>query len=321
MILINIQDDIIRLNSWGLLEKLLIDKTTQKNIMWATDAYSNLGKKYERNEEISVYAITGDNNSVIKTRARKEFEQQSKRTRQRAEVFTPLWICNLMNNYADEEWFGKKDVFNKNGKPTRQISFDEDHSWKDYVDSKRLEITCGEGPYLVSRYDVASGEVIPIEKRIGILDRKLRVVTENTSTYEEWLEWAYRAYQASYGYEFQGDNLLIARINLVMTFFEYIEKYWDRKPTDKEVRPIINIVVWNIWQMDGLTGTIPFKKAKEKHKQLDMFGLLDMPENDQMDMFELIEASADDISSEQQPLCRIFDWRNKRSIEFESIKE
>ena len=45
--------------------------------------------------------------------------------------------------------------------------------------SKRLEITCGEAPYIASRYDTVSGEPIEIKRRIGILDRKLRVVTEN----------------------------------------------------------------------------------------------------------------------------------------------
>lgn len=57
------------------------------------------------------------------------------------------------------------------------------------MDSKRLEITCGEAPYIVSRYDAATGEIIPIERRIGILDRKLRVVNENTETEEDWLFW------------------------------------------------------------------------------------------------------------------------------------
>ena len=307
MVLINIQDDIIRLNSMGLLNKLLIDKTTQKNIMWATDAYAERGPSYERNEQIQTLLFTGDNRGIIKTRARKEFEQQTRRTRQRAEVFTPLWVCEYMNNYADAQWFGRQDVFNKDGVPTDKVVFDENHSWKDYVDSKRLEITCGEAPYLVSRYDVASGEVIPIQKRIGILDRKIRVVTENTTTYEDWLVWVTRAYQATYGYEFQGDNLLIARINLLMTFFENAEMVWNKTPSLKEINTIINIITWNLWQMDGLTGTIPFKKAQEQHQQLDIFSLMGLDASIQED--------------EPQPNCRIYDWRSNKSIEYGSLKE
>ena len=49
--------------------------------------------------------------SVIKTRARKAAEQRSERTRRRAGVFAPRWVCWKMNNYADEIWFGKRDVF------------------------------------------------------------------------------------------------------------------------------------------------------------------------------------------------------------------
>lgn len=309
MQIINIQDDIISLNALGIMDKLLADKTTQKNIMWATDAYDFLGNDYERNEQIRLSLITRENAGVIKTRARKEFEQQSKRTRQRAEVFTPLWICERMNDYADEQWFGRKNVFIKDGIPTERVVFEEGQSWKEYVDSKRLEITCGEAPYLVSRYDVATGELIPIERRVGILDRKIRVVTENTTTYDEWMNWVTRAYQATYGYEFQGDNLLIARINVLMTFIENYERCWDRQPSIKELKSIVNIISWNLWQMDGLTGTIPFKKAKDEYWQMDIFTLMGLENN---------EHSEDD---DTQPLCVIKDWRANKTVTYASLKE
>ena len=68
------------------------------------------------------------------------------------------------------------------------------------MDSRRLEITCGEAPYLVSRYDVSTGErIVPPIRRIGMLDRKLRVVNENTEGYEDWLKWVIRAFEACYG--------------------------------------------------------------------------------------------------------------------------
>ena len=50
--IINIGDDILRLSSLGLLNNLLADKTTKKNLMWATDAYRELGEDYERDQEI-----------------------------------------------------------------------------------------------------------------------------------------------------------------------------------------------------------------------------------------------------------------------------
>ena len=104
--IINIGDDILKLRSLKLLNKVLIDKTTKKNILWATDAYKESGKAYDRDREITQDLITGRNADVIKTRARKAMEQQSQRTKQHAEVFTPLWIVKKMNDHADEVWFG-----------------------------------------------------------------------------------------------------------------------------------------------------------------------------------------------------------------------
>ena len=174
-----------------------------------------------------------------------------------------------MNNHCDAEWFGRENVFNiEHGQawePTSdKIAFDKPKDWQKYIDSKRLEITCGEAPYIVSRYDAATGELIPIPMRIGILDRKLRVVNENTDNEKEWLKWTVRAFQSVYGYEFQGDNLLIARINLLITFVDYMKDRLDREPSDAELKKVANIISWNLWQMDGITGTVPFGKPQDE---------------------------------------------------------
>lgn len=313
--IINIQDDILILHNHGILKRLLEDKTTKKNIMWATDAYNGFGVQYYRNEEIKPELITGKNSDIIKTRARKELEKQFERTRQRAEVFTPLWICKRMNEAAERLWF--KDnvpvVESDNYADYTEHVLKDDKLFKKYIDSKRLEITCGESPYLVSRYDVATGEVIPVEKRIGILDRKLQAIGKYAIDEKEWFKWVIRAYQATFGYEFQGDNVLISRVNLLMTMGEYMEIRWDRKPTDKELEKLANIVSWNIWQMDGLTYTIPYRKAEEHAVQLDIFGLL-------QDEAEYIAHDANEIL--KQPYCRIYDWHNKKkSIEFHELKK
>lgn len=87
------------------------------------------------------------------------------------------------------------------------------------------------GSYLVSRYDTVTGETIPISQRIGLLDRKLRVISENTDTEEEWLIWAKRAFQSVYGFEYQGDSLLLARENLFVTFVEVYRERFGKLPT------------------------------------------------------------------------------------------
>ena len=305
--IINIGDDILRLQSLKLLKKLLVDKTTKKNIMWATDAYKGKSGDYERNKEMTEALITGRNADVIKTRARKAMEQQSERTKQHAEVFTPLRIVQKMNDHADEVWFGCPNVFFQDGTPTERVSFPKEKTWQSYVDSRRLEITCGEAPYLVTRYDVETGEAIPIKQRVGILDRKLRVVTENALSESEWLKWAYRALEATYGYEFQGDNVLIARVNLLMTFEEHLRARWNRKPTASEYFQAANIIAWNIWQMDGLAGTIPYCKAEES-KQLSMFEWLELEER--------IREAAD-----TQPHCQIYNWRAREPLEYLSLQQ
>ena len=294
--LINITDDIVRLHKAGILDRLLCDKTTGRNILWATDAYAELGPRYERNEEIAPELITGASLGVIKTRARKAFEQQTERTRHRAEVFTPLWIVRKMCGHADETWFGYPDVFFKDGAPTERVRFFENsHTWRDYVDARRMEITCGEGPFLVSRYDAASGEIIPVAERVGVLDRKLRVVSENAEGEAEWLEWAIRAFQASYGYEWAGDNLLIARVNLLASFREHFEACFGHSPEARTEKKLANIIAWNILQMDGLTYAVPYSHAPE----------------DQISLFE--------SEYRPPPLCRTFNWRARKNVELKGV--
>lgn len=306
--LVGIQDEILRLHAKGLLAPLLVDKTTKRNIIWATDAYRALGFPYERTQEILPVLITGEHSDVIKTRARKEMEQQSERTRRHAEVFTPLAICRQMIGGADAAYFGGVDPFMADGVPSARVSFPRRRKWQHYVDARRLEITCGEAPYLVHRYDVATMEGVPLAERQGVLDRKLRIVCENVADETEWMRWTLRAYQATYGYEFQGDNLLIARVNLLMTFEEYLRARWRRKPTVQEYRAIIRTIVWNLWQMDGIRGTIPYAEESEPMELM----LFDLPE--EIEELRLFPAHTGEI-----PPVRIYDWRRQSGLEYRRV--
>lgn len=228
-----------------------------------------------------------------------------------------------MNNHLDEEWFGRKDVFNvqrdREWTPTEgHITFPKHKhaSWKLYVDSRRLEITCGEAPFIVSRYDASTGEEIPIERRIGLLDRKLRIVGEYTNGEQEWVKWAIRAIQSVYGYEYQGDNLLIARINVLMTFVEYMEALWQRKPTEKELKTVANIIAWNFWQMDGLTGTVPNGKLQALEPEVKPITM------EELGWFAGIDGEKEPAQTAEQettPPCRVYDWRADNSVTFNSL--
>ena len=311
-------DKLIDLNTYPVsenLKALLKDKTTKKNIIFATSVYSSKGTPIKETEQMTEEILKGFTQYEIQPRVLKNKEQQQERTRAKAEVFTPSWICNKMNNHCDEEWFGRKNVFNIEQEQgwlvnTEKVEFDTEDGWKKYVDSKRLEITCGEAPYIVSRYDAATGELLEIRQRIGILDRKLRVVNENTVNETEWFKWVLRAYQSVYGYEFQGDSLLIARINLLITFVDYMQDRWDRVPTDAELRKIVNVIVWNLWQMDGISGTVPFGKSKEEYHQFSLF-----------DFVVTDEPEKQDTEEPEEVYCRIYDWRSDKSLTYKSMKE
>lgn len=284
------------------------DKTTHKYIVWATNNYIHLGDGYYPSQEMVPELIIGKYTNIIQPRILKKQDEQVQRTRDKAEVFTPLWICNKQNNLVDEAWFGRNYIFNKSEGKTwtsnpDKIIFPNGKKWQDYVDARRLELSCGEAPYLASRYDPVTGEQIEIENRIGILDRKLRIVNENVDNTKDWIKWVERAFQSSYGYEYQGDNILLARENLLLTFIDYYQARFEKNPSLLETKKIANIIAWNIWQMDGITMTAPYSEALPKYQQLSMFDIIE----------ETKSQSLEAVS------CKIYDWRAQRSIEFKSM--
>ena len=303
----------MNLNAWPVREVrsiLLTDRTTRKNIIFATDSYADKGPEYGAKNHITAKALQVLD---IRSRVLKNSEEQQLRTRKKAEVFTPAWMCCMMNNHADTVWFGKEDVFGHlEGTgwvpSTEPVQFPKRKKWQSYVDARRLEITCGEAPYLTSRYDMGTGEMIQIAQRIGILDRKLRIVSENAQDEAEWLKWAIRSLQAVYGYEYQGDNLLIARVNLFLTFAECLQEHLQREATRKELWEAARIISWNIWQMDGLKGTIPMGTLYEQNHQMSLFEM------------ENVERDRQDDGIDSIP-CRIYNWRSKKkSVEFNAFR-
>ncbi len=105
------ENNLYRLDS-RLLEILLIDRTTKKNLIWATDNYSSRGPGYKASDNINVYAIIKRNGSIVKPRVEKSKKEQLERVKSKAEVFTPSWICNKQNNLVDNAWFERENVFN-----------------------------------------------------------------------------------------------------------------------------------------------------------------------------------------------------------------
>lgn len=300
-----------------LLEILLKDHSSNKNIIWATDNYQMRGDGYYTYDNISLKAITGRNGLVIKPRVEKSKKEQTIRVRDKAEVFTPSWICNAQNNLVDNAWFGKENVFNIESDKSwvvnyEKIVFPEGKTWQDYVKENRLEVSCGEAPYLVSRYDTVTGQWLDTNERIGLLDRKLRVINENVDNEKDWYEWTIVAFKSIFGFEWQGDSLLIARENLLFTFIDYYVDRFEVHPIEDYLLEIAKIISWNIWQMDGLKYVVPNSCKPIPKMQMSFFDDENEPE-------ECPGCLKNNIHKHSGIYCKIMNWETKRAVKFISL--
>jgi type II restriction enzyme len=232
-LLIDFSDPCLR----TFLPVLLQDHTTGKNIIWATDPPPELGVGFA--DEITLEQL--DKVQLV-PRVQKRLADQKKRTSKKAEVFTPTWVCKKMTDVAENDLKGE--------------------DWKEYINKTCLEVTCGEAPFLTSRYDTTTGQMIAVPDRIGLLDRKLNVLAEQFHDYNMWMFWAISAYKSTYGYEWQGDNLFLARCNLFLTLIENFRYRFDAEKLEIGFMHIFldciaDIISWNVWQMDGLKKTVP----------------------------------------------------------------
>ena len=265
------EDDLCELSA-EVLDTLLRDHTTGRNIVWATHDYESLGSMYDYHSEILPDLITGERGMVIRPRVLKSKEEQTDRVKDMAEVFTPSRVVKMMVDYVDID-----------------------------INTLCMELTCGEAPFLVSRYDATTGQPIAISERVGVLDRKLRLVNERQLNDKDWLGQVRLAFQTTYGYEWQGDNLLLARENLLYTFVDYYEERFGAAPDITLLQDFAEIISWNLWQMDGLSYSIPQEKTKE-------------PQPTQFSFFDEAPAEA------PPPFCIIKDWQKGETIKVIDIK-
>lgn len=257
---VNIYESILNKTMPTVLSILLIDRTTStvrktRNIIWANDRYVDHDSiRFNPTQEISIESITGRYEGIIMPRALKTKEEQKQRTKSKAEVFTPLWIVKLQNDTIDENYTNDDiDI---------------------YIKRKWLEITCGEAPYMATRYDMESGEPIELDKREGFLDRKLRRINKEIDDKALWQNYVEQAYKSSYGFEWNGDSLLLARENLLYTYCDFFRSKWKGEPSLHLLESIATIISYNVFQMDGLKYIIPLseKKIKEEQYELSLFG-------------------------------------------------
>lgn len=282
MTTIDISEETLARESSGLLRTLLKDRTTNKSIVWATHSYELLGKGFGAHDRITPSRVTGDYANLIQPRSEKSKYEQKDRTKVRAEVFTPTWLVKKQVDTVDQEY--------------------QDLDLEAYLNLKWLEITCGEAPYMVARYDTVTGQALSLEERVGFLDRKLHRLSKEEHDEEQWFKGAVKAYQNSYGYEFQGDSLLLARENLFASFIDYYQAKFAQEPSSSQKKTIARIISYNILQLDGLTYTVPYSEEAKDTVQLSLF-----------------EEIAEQTSQPQK--AQIKDWKTNELTDFERLSK
>lgn len=168
--------------------------------------------------------------------------EQKDRTKEKAEVFTPASVVKKMNDSFDVGYQG---------------------SYEDYIGKRVLEATCGEAPFLTTRYDAATGQQIPCGGRVGLLDRKLQRIPDSVDK-SEWTALATRSLKATYGYEWQEDSIFLARKNLLLNTIEYHIDRFKELPDQDDIKEWATIISYNIFRMDGVTLCIPETNIKSK---------------------------------------------------------
>lgn len=278
---IDISEEQLAMESADLLKILLKDRTTKKNIVWATHSYELLGKGFAPSDRITPSRVTGAYANLIQPRSEKSKYEQKDRTKIRAEVFTPTWLVEKQNGYVEAEL--------------------ETLNLEDYIQVRWLEITCGEAPYMVTRYDTVTGEEIPLSERVGFVDRKLQRISREVSDEATFYELVKKAYRASYGYEYQGDSLLLARENLLATFEDYYLAKIGNQPTLEQKKEIATIISYNVFQMDGLKKISPYSATQKQSQQLSLF-------SDEME-----------VEQAEESKTQIKDWKKNKMIGFERL--
>ncbi len=98
-------------------------------------------------------------------------------------------------------------------------------SWYDFVSHTLADpSTANEQPYL------------------QLFDRKLRVVCQHTRNTRQWLRWAYEALSTIHAREQKGDNLLLARLHLLVCFIVYYHDKFDEYPKSNSMNKVATLI-------------------------------------------------------------------------------
>lgn len=282
------------LHRQGLLEALLLDRTTGTPITWATDAYRELGLGFMARDPITPARLLAPSPFVLRPRAAKPAADRAGRTKSHAEVSTPLWVCNRMVDALGLPPEGTEGL----------------------VEARCLEVACGEAPFLVQRHDPETGAAVPPGERRGVLDRKLRAVMEMAENANVFCNLARRAVRSTYAFELQGDSLLIARLSALLAVEEAFRARFGRGLSKRQLAPVVAAVGWNFFQMDALSGRVPVLAEWLPGGQMALFDIDNFalqppdPPDPAPALFDIdAVAPAGEPPPDPRPYALVADWR------------
>ena len=221
---------------------ITIDHIPANNYSWVNE---NVDTKYPDIAATLKKGLSFDPENVTPNYTRTASDKKS-RSKHQAEIVTPIRLVKEMVEHIDKEMSATYG------------------SWKNYARSTVIEPACGETPFITTRYDTETGKVLPISERVGVLDRKLKRVSEGARDQKDWARWAMEAVNSVFGFDLDGGNVLIARTNIVDTYADYLMNRWGRFPTNEELNELAEIVSHNYWQDDFRTA---FETAKNMEQR------------------------------------------------------
>jgi len=164
---------------------------------------------------------------------------------------------------------------------------------------------------------VEGEKIIPVMERIGLLDRKMQVIHQRVKVGNKanWLKYAKMALQSIYGYDWQGDNVMLARENLLMDMIAFYQYKFHEDPEPEVVQEWAEIIAWNIWQMDGLKYVIP-NSCHEVPVNCGLDGFGDTSEGE---MEPCPGCKHNKYNAHNGVYCKIMDWEKNESFEFRDL--
>lgn len=236
------------MSAWGRLCDVYgrngAGEVVRTHVRLMATGYVTDGEPLDETAEITPEWLMRHGVEQLRRRCDKSKTEQRARTKRRAEVFTPTSVVAYMVEQAESAKLG--------------VTVEELDTvpWRDRIQLRSADMCCGEGAFMTTLYDPITGEDIPEPERVGVLDRKLRLVVENAPM-SMATRYLLTALRTSYACELVGDNVILARMNVLLAWREAYCRVMGTSPSVAEMTEACEVICGTVMQVDVLTGMIP----------------------------------------------------------------